>query len=190
MAAKSTKKLVEILLVEAELKGVPEKTLLKSRNLGTVDLIWPRAGIAKKTAARQFVFTRGKVDFTAEPWAKRILFREEIDGHAAFAVSISEPVTVQKIRHFLDLTARYILREGADVAGSALAGYGDIASAPIDALAAIVGEKDAPKTIAQGVLDLTEEMLPAEGETVRVTVPLARPVLNRALGTVTLEIRG
>ena len=40
---------IEFLLVKAEVKGVPEKALLKSRNIGQVDLIWPRTGVAKKS---------------------------------------------------------------------------------------------------------------------------------------------
>jgi len=39
-------------LVKAELKGLPEKALLKSCNIGQVDLIWPRTGVAKKSGAR------------------------------------------------------------------------------------------------------------------------------------------
>ena len=46
---KRTKANIEFLLVKAELKGIPEKGLLRSRNIGQVDLIWPRAVIAKKS---------------------------------------------------------------------------------------------------------------------------------------------
>lgn len=44
MAAKRAKANIEFLLVKAELNGIPEKGLLKSRNIGQVDLIWPRTG--------------------------------------------------------------------------------------------------------------------------------------------------
>ena len=46
--AKTTKTNLEFLLVKAEVKGVPEKALLKRRNIGQVDLIWPRTGCAEK----------------------------------------------------------------------------------------------------------------------------------------------
>ena len=75
--SKTDKKTIEVLLVGAELTGVPEKRLLKSRNLGCIDLVWPRAGIARKSAAREMVFRKGKADFTGEPWAKRVVFRED-----------------------------------------------------------------------------------------------------------------
>ena len=46
--AKKVKVNLEFLLVKAEVKGVPEKALLKSRNIGQVDLIWQRTGCAEK----------------------------------------------------------------------------------------------------------------------------------------------
>ena len=57
--AKKTKENLEFLLVKAELKGIPEKGLLRSRNIGQVDLVWPRTGVAKKSGAREMVFKRG-----------------------------------------------------------------------------------------------------------------------------------
>lgn len=188
MAAR-TKRLVEVTLVKCEFTGVPERRLLKSRNLGTVDMIWPRSGIARRSASRMMEFSRGKADFTGEEWAKRVLFREEVEGHTAFAVSVSEPVSVQKVRRFLALTAKYALKQGADFVESAMVGYGDIASSPVDALAAMVGEKDAPKAIAQGVVDLPE--LPEEGGELLVTIPLSRPkLLKGVIGELTLRVCG
>ena len=95
---KKTKVGLEVLLVKAELKGIPEKALLKSRNMVQVDMIWPRAGIAKKSAMREAVFKKGVCDFAGEPWTKRVVFREEVESHCGIAVSITEPVSVQKIR--------------------------------------------------------------------------------------------
>lgn len=187
MATKTGKCMVEILLVRAELSGFPDRMLPVSRNLGTVDLIWPKTGTARKSAAREMTFRKGKVDFTGEPWVKRCLMREEIDGHCGIAVSVSEPVSVQKLRRWARLTAKAILKEGADVAASAMVGYGDIAAAPIDALATMVGEKDAPKSIAQGAIDFSD--LPAAGETKTVTVPLMRPLTDKPIGSLTVEIR-
>ena len=182
-----TKANIEFLLVKAELKGIPEKRLLRSRNIGQVDLIWPRAAIAKKSGAREMVFKRGVCDFAAEPWTKRVIFREEVDRRCGLAVSITEPVSIQKVRRFLRLTAKYALKMGADFMEKAMVGYADIASSPIDALAAMIGEKDVPKVIAQGVLDI--EDLPAEDEERTVVVPLARPLTGKAIGSLTILVR-
>ena len=188
MATKNDKKTVEILFAEAKLTSLPEKKLLLSRNLLTVELIWPKVGTARKSAAREVKFRKGAIDFTSEPWAKRCVFREEIDGHCGIAVSVSEPVSVQKLKRWAKLTAKAILKEGADIATSAMVGYGDIAAAPIDALATMVGEKDAPESIAQGVIDFCD--LPSAGETKEVIIPLFRPDLGKEIGSVVLSVKG
>ena len=186
--AKRTKIALEFQLVRAELKGIPERGLLKSRNIGQVDVIWPRTGIARKSSAREMVFKKGVCDFSQEQWAKRIVHREEVEGHCGIAVSITEPVSVQKVRRFLRLTAKYALKMGADFMEKAMVGYADIASAPIDALAAMIGEKDIPKVIAQGVVDFSD--LPEEGGERIVKVPLIRPLTGKEIGLLTLCVKG
>lgn len=186
--AKKMKKEVEIQLVKVRFDSLPERKLVKSRNLVCVDLIWPRSSIARKSAAREAVFRKGYADFLGEPWVKRTMLREEIDGHSALAVSITEPVTVQKLKRFARLTAKYAFRMGADFMEKAMVGYADIASAPMDALSAMVGEKDAPESIAQGVFDILH--LPKDGEELIVDVPLGRPNSGNIVGTITLALRG
>ena len=132
---------VEITLKSLALSGIPEKALPVSRNLLTVEMIWPKVGVPRKSATRQVTMKKGKVDFTTEPWAKRVLFREDIDGHTAFTVSIAEPVTLQKLHRLLQLTAKAALKEGADMIDATLVSYGDIAAAPVDALATMVAER-------------------------------------------------
>ncbi|MGN0832045.1 MAG: hypothetical protein ACI4RD_00170 [Kiritimatiellia bacterium] len=184
---KTVKTGVEFQLLKAELSGLPERKLLKSRNLGCVDLIWPRTGIAKKSAAREMVFRRGLADFSGEEWTKRVLFREEIEGRCGLAVTITEPVSVQLARRFMRLTAKYALKMGADFMEKAMVGYADIASSPVDALAQMLGEKDTPKAVAQGVLDL--DGLPSGGQELTVEVPLKRPLTGKPVGTLTLLLR-
>lgn len=184
---KATKRTLEFTLVRAEVSASPEKRLLKT-NLICVDLVWPRAGIAKKSAAREMTAHKGLVDFTKEAWVKRVLFREEVLSHCGVAVSVTEPVTLQLAKRFLRLTAKYALKMGADFTEKAMVGYADIASSPIDALAQMLGEKDTPKAIAQGVLDLSH--LPESGETKVLSVPLVRPKTETVIGRVTLEVRG
>lgn len=177
-----TKRSVEFLLVRADIKGAGlQKILLKSRNQITVDLVWPRSGIARKSVAREAKFTRSKADFTAECWTKRVLFREEIEDHAGLAVSVSEPLSTENVEKFLRLTAKYALKTGADMVEKYTVGISDIASAPIDALAAMAGTYPGPKPIAQGVCDLPA--LPAPGEERELEIPLVR--VRRISGRVT-----
>jgi len=179
---------VEITLKSLSITSIPEKTLLISRNLLTVEMIWPKVGTPRKSATRQITMKKGKCDFATEPWAKRVLFREDIDGHTAFTVSIAEPVTLQKLRRLLQLTAKAALKEGADVIDAALVSHGDIAAAPVDALATMVAEKDAPRIIVQGILDYDD--LPAAGEEKEVVIPLTRPKRDKSVGLLTLVVRG
>lgn len=189
MAGDKRKKVtVEILLVKAEITESALKRLATCRTIGQIDLIWPRAAIAKKSGARECVFKKGICDFTAEPWTKRVVFREEVDGRCGIAVAVTEPVSVQKVRRFLRLTAKYALKMGADFMEKAMVGYADIASSPVDALAAMIGEKDVPAVIAQGVVDV--EALPAAGEERFITVPLLRPGTGKAAGSLTVALRG
>jgi hypothetical protein len=51
----------------------------------------------------------------------------------------------------------------------------------------MIGEKDVPKVIAQGVLDVTD--LPGEGEERLVSVPLIRPLTGKPIGSLSLCLR-
>ena len=133
------------------------------------------------------VFRRGVCDFTGEEWTKRVVFREEVESRCGFAVAVTEPVSVQKIRRFLRLSAKYALKMGADFMEKAMVGYADIASSPVDALAAMIGEKDVPKVIARGVADLGD--LPGDGEERTFTIPLVRPLTGKATGSLVILVR-
>ena len=186
MAPKYIKQNLEFALSRIELNGLQEKALLKSRHILQVDIVLPRTGVARKSAAREIVLKKGVYSFEDEPWTKKTVFREEIEDHCGVAVSVTEPVSVQKIRRFIRLTAKYALKMGADFMEKAMVGYADIASSPLDAIAAMIGEKDVPKTIAQGVVDF--DKLPQNGATAEIQVPLLRPLTEKPVGTLVLKI--
>ncbi len=188
------KKQMEFLLVRADIKDAGfQRILSKSRNQITVDLIWPRSAIARKSASREANFTKSKADFTSEPWTKRILFREEVEGHAGIAATVSESLNSENIEKFLRLTAKYAIKTGADVVGKYTVGISDVASAPLDALAAMAGTYPGPKPIAQGVCDIPE--LPPAGGEAEIEIPLVRvrrlsgKVTTTPCGTLTLLMR-
>ena len=189
MATKS-KMAIEVLLAGADIEGIVlQPHLLKTTRLVTVELLWPRCSIAKKTSAREVKFRKAKASFKGEEWSRRILFREEVEGHAGFAVTISEILDDEWFEKFLRLTAKYALKTAADFVQKYTVGIDDIASAPIDALAQLEGTYPGPRTAAQGVLDLTEEMLPEPGGSTVVEVPLHRPRFTKTVGHLKLEIR-
>ena len=192
MASKNAKTTVEVLLVGAEIGGIKlQPHLVKTSRLITVDMICPRASIAKKTAAKEVAFRKAKADLKGEGWTRRIMFREDVEGHFGLAVQLSEVLDDEWFEKFLRATAKIALKEFRDLAKTYTVGISDIASAPIDALAQLEGTYPGPKAVAQGVLDVTEDMLPESGKSVMVEVPLHRPKIakTKTVGIVKLEIR-
>ena len=189
---KSQKRTVEVLLAGAEIGGlVLQPHLVKSSRLITVDMICPRSSIAKKTAAKEVAFRKAKADLKGEGWTQRVMFREDVEGHFGLAVQLSEILDDEWFEKFLRATVKIALKEFRDLAKTYTVGISDIASAPIDALAQLEGTYPGPKTVAQGVLDVTEDMLPDDGKAVTVEVPLHRSKIakTKKVGTVRLEIR-
>ena len=190
MAAKNQKVAVEVLLGGAEIGGIKlQPHLVKTTRLVTVDLVCPRASIAKKTAAKEVKFQKAKADLKGQGWTERVMFREDVDGHFGFAVQLSEVLDDEWFEKFLRATAKIALKEFRGLMQKYTVGIDDIASAPIDALAQMEGTYPGPKTVAQGVLDVTEEMLPEAGKAVTVDVPLHRPKFAKTIGHVKLELR-
>ena len=190
MAAKNQKNQVEVLFAGAEIGGIKlQPHLLKTTRLVTVDMVCPRASIAKKTVAKEVKFQKAKADLKGQGWTERILHREDVDGHFGLAVQLSEVLDDEWFEKFLRATAKIALKEFRDVVQQYTVGIRDIASAPIDALAQLEGTYPGPRTVAQGVLDVTEEMLPEPGESVTVSVPLHRPKFSKVVGKVLLELR-
>ena len=190
MASKNAKTTVEVLLVGAEIGGIKlQPHLVKTSRLITVDMICPRSSIAKKTAAKEVAFRKAKADLKGEGWTQRIMFREDVEGHFGLAVQLSEVLDDEWFEKFLRATFKIALKEFRDLAKTYTVGIDDIASAPLDALAQMEGTYPGPKTVAQGVLDVTEEMLPEPGKAVMVEVPLHRPRFSKSIGLVKLELR-
>ena len=190
MATKNQKLSIEVLLVGAEIGGIKlQPHLVKTTRLVTVDMICPRAAIAKKTAAKEVKFQKAQADVKGQCWTERVMHREDVDGHFGLAVQVSEVLDDEWFEKFLRATAKVALKEFRDMMQKYTVGISDIASAPFDALAQLEGTYPGPRTVAQGVLDVTEEMLPAAGRAVTVEVPLHRPKFAKTIGHVKLEIR-
>ena len=181
---------IEVLLAGAEIGGIKlQPHLVKTTRLLTVDLVCPRASIAKKTAAKEVKFQRAKADLKGQGWTERVLFREDVEGHFGFAVQLSEVLDDEWFEKFLRTTFKIALKEFRGLMQKYTVGIDDIASAPLDALAQMEGTYPGPKTVAQGVLDVTEDMLPEAGKSVTVEVPLHRPKFAKTVGHVKLELR-
>ena len=187
---KNQKVTIEVLLAGAEIGGIKlQPHLVKTTRLVTVDMVCPRASIARKTAAKEVKFQKAKADLKGQGWAERVMFREDVDGHFGLTVQLSEVLDDEWFEKFLRATFKIALKEFRGLMQKYTVGIDDIASAPLDALAQMEGTYPGPKTVAQGVLDVTEEILPEAGKAVTVEVPLHRPKFAKAIGRVKLELR-
>lgn len=181
---------IEVLFAGAEIGGIKlQPHLVKTTRLITVDLVCPRASIAKKTAAKEVKFQKAKADLKGQGWTERVMHREDVDGHFGLAVQVSEVLDDEWFEKFLRATAKVALKEFRNVVQQYTVCISDIASAPIDALSQLEGTYPGPRNVAQGVLDVTEEMLPEAGRSVMVEVPLHRPKFAKIVGRVKLELR-
>ena len=94
--------------------GIPEKGLLRSHNIGQVDLIWPRTGVAKKSGAREMVFKRGVSGWAGEEAAERRFeradtaysprFREEKPSAAADELRLGGAAAQRKFPGRVDIS--------------------------------------------------------------------------------------
>ena len=130
------------------------KHLPQSTHLLSATLLWPRVGIAKKTAEQEVRFKKGRCDKAEAPWNERILFKESVEGDFALAVSLTVSALRTHLRTFRRALAGYALT----AAGSAVDDFGpagEVAELPLKAMSKVVGNlPKEPELFAQGTIDL------------------------------------
>ena len=190
MATKNQKIPVEVLFAGADIGGIKlQPHLVKTKRLVTVEMICPRSAIAKKTVAKEVKFQKSKADVRGQCWTERVMHREDVEGHFGLAVQLSEVLDDEWFEKFIRTTFKIALKEFRGLMQKYTVGIEDIASAPLDALAQMEGTYPGPKTVAQGVADVTEAMMPEPGQSVFVEVPLHRPKFAKTVGSIRLEVR-
>jgi hypothetical protein len=182
----------EILIKELEITGIGPAVAKgrKTTRLLGVDLVWPRAMLAKKSAAKELTIVDGKADLKGAGWTDRILFRETCEDHFGFSVTLTEILDDEWIEKFLRTTLKFALKEISSCVQTVTAGIGDAATSPIDALANLAGTYPGPKTDASGVFDVYGLHLPAAGGSNIITVPLRKSRRGKTVAKLVLEIRG
>ena len=130
------------------------KHLPQSTHLLSATLLWPRVGIAKKTAEQEVRFKKGRCDKAEAPWNERILFKESVEGDFALAVSLTVSALRTHLRTFRRALAGYALT----AAGSAVDDFGpagEVAELPLKAMSKVVSNASKePELFAQGAIDL------------------------------------
>jgi len=181
-------------------------------HLLNAELLWPRTGVAQKTASQPCTLDEGNASFEAVNWGRRILFKENVEGRFALGLTVTEALDDEAVEQFLRYWAGAFLSLGASMAENAAKPFGKLASAPLDYVAKSVSKYPGPTTLVEGLAELDASDFPASGGerllTVRMTAAQrlvrisrrtvnSRPRVTRKLllergapnGEVTLAIR-
>ncbi len=196
MATKNAKTDLEITLVKVDIPS--RKSYKDSSHIVTANLLWPRVGIAKRSAERELRLKAGACDMAGAPWNERILFKESCEGRFALQVLLTMSLTRNALRAFRRSVLGYVLKSAgtiADIAGVA----GELAEAPLKVAAKdLTDSGKEPELLAQGTADLDVASL-ADDDVTTLEIPLvsARDILKisrrfkepAVVGTATLLIK-
>ena len=111
----------------------------------TVELIYPRLGVASKSSAKTIVLKNGICEADLLPWTRKICFKESVEGSFGVHVTVSERLSATKS---LDI--------GADAVEDAIPMpvVDEIAVQPLIYLSKQLLTTTQAKIIAEGYLDL------------------------------------
>jgi len=125
------------------------------------ELILPRNGIARRAALREFRVSKGKRSLAREPFYKKALLKERVDGSFGIKVSITRPLQHPELAKFARQLVATGIESSSDLFTSLLlrnSPFGDVLDEASEALGdAIAGT--APAFIASGGLDLDGDTL-------------------------------
>lgn len=138
----------------------------------TVELIYPRIGVASKSTVKTVVFKKGAFDADGLSWTQKICFKEGVEGNFGLHVTVSETLTATQLRKLARFIAGKSLDIGADVVEDAIPTpiVDEIAKQPLLYASKQFLATTKAKTIAEGFLDLNASLFDA-GPSV-ITVPL------------------
>lgn len=172
-AAKNVTKLnLQFLLDSVDIPSLHKAGL--HSHLLTTELVWPRLGVARKSAVLTVPLTNGLCATDVWSYTQKVVLKESCEHLFGIRVSLSETLTSAKMRKFL----RYLAGKTADLAADAVEDAipvpiaDEIASLPLLYLSKQLLTSQDPDLIVEGTLDLDISQFPADGSPVTITVPL------------------
>ncbi len=170
------KRKIEITLEDIRLDATGRDAAKTSHAL-TVLLLWPRMAIARKTAAATLELQKGCWQAQGQPWSRRILFKETVQGRFALGLSLSDALSNAEVDAFMGALAGHWLKLAAeqveDLATATPAV--NFASFPLGYLAKAISGRKGTKPLVEGCLDLDAAPLPDTGASVRWEMNLVAP---------------
>lgn len=141
-------------------------------HLLTSELIWPRIGVARKSASQTCHLQEGTSDFEQLNWGKRILFKETVEGRFALSLAMTESLDDEDLEKLIRTMAGVALSLGANMVSAAAAPAGKLAAAPLDYAAKELSKYPGAITLAEGLVELDAAEFPPSGEQRLMTVRL------------------
>ncbi len=122
----------------------------------TVELIYPRIGVASKSSAKTVVLKNGVCEADLLSWTRKICFKESVEGSFGVHVTISERLSATQMRKVMRFIAGKSLDIGADAVEDAIPMpvVDEIAVQPLIYLSKQLLTTTQAKIIAEGYLDL------------------------------------
>jgi len=141
------------------------------------ELIWPRPGIALKTAVSSLdPWKDGRLDLAGAPWHRRILFKEVVEGRFAVSIGVSGAAPCETVRDLVaGITAGLMKLAGREMS----AAVGGVPGGILMVLASEIGNSLAglvrrmPPVVAAGTVDIDPDRIGEAG--LRLAVPLKVP---------------
>jgi len=146
------------------------KRLLHTDHAIDARLIWPRVGIAQKSAQSAITLRNGVWNGTEEPWTSRILFKESCEGNFGLQINVSVSVTRTWLRSFRRTMLGYVTKSAGEYVDN-FGPLGELAEAPLKVVSKDLLASKAPELLATGVIDLNALQFSSTPET-EITIPL------------------
>lgn len=159
----TTRKEVEITLHSIHIPETTSGLDTETTHLLGADLVWPRIGVAQKSASQTCALKEGHADFETVNWGRRILFKETVEGRFALSLTLTESLDDEDLEQFFRFCAGAFLSIGAGMVESAVKPVGKLAAAPLDYAAKNIGKYPGPKLLVEGLAELHSSDLPESG---------------------------
>ncbi len=179
----TARKEVEITLHSIHIPETASGLDTETTHLLSADLVWPRVGVAQKSATQTCALKKGHAEFAAVNWGRRILFKESVEGRFALALTLTESLDDEDLEQFFRFCAGAFLSIGAGLVESAARPAGKLAAAPLDYAAKNIGKYPGPTLLVEGLAELDSADFPASGGERLLTLRMAAARRLMGLGT-------
>lgn len=165
MAEKTRIVAVRLVRIEFLSKG-GEPVSAKTRHLLSSTVHWPRYAYQARTTAREVEISGAVREYGAGDWIDAILFKESVQLPSAATFKLSVPVSRDEAAKAVAAAARAGMTVFGNIveAAAPTAVLGKVATAPVDALASMLGNATDPGELGRASILFDEPLIRDGGE--------------------------